>query len=72
MPNHPNRSAPRAATTPTPEAIKERRAACGLTQPQAAVLIHASTRAWQAYEAGERRLHPGLWDLFIIRTPIGL
>jgi DNA-binding XRE family transcriptional regulator len=58
--------------SPPPDAIKERRAAAGLTQTQAAGLIHASTRAWQAYEAGERKLHPGLWALFKIRTPIGL
>ena len=57
---------------PLTTTIRARRKEAGITQAQASALIHASVRAWQAYEAGDRRMHPGLWALFKIRTPIGL
>lgn len=68
MPNPPNRSADRPARNPTPAEVRAAREAAGLTQAQAAVLVHASTRNWQQWEqeAGSnvRRMHPGLWELF--------
>jgi len=54
-------------STPTPDAIKERRAAAGLTQPQAAGLIHSTRRTWQDWEAGKAAMHPGLWELAQIK-----
>jgi len=59
--------------TPTPAEIRQAREAAGLTQTQAASLVHASLRAWQQWEAeegtpGHRRMHPGLWELFQIKT----
>lgn len=72
MPNPPNRSADRPARNPTPAEVRAAREAAGLTQAQAAVLVHASTRNWQQWEqeAGSnvRRMHPGLWELFRIKT----
>jgi DNA-binding XRE family transcriptional regulator len=44
------------------------RRAAGLTQAQAASLVHASLRAWQQWERGDRRMHAGLWELFLIKT----
>ena len=43
------------------------------TQPsQAAELVHASARNWQQWEQTEganvRRMHPGLWELFRLKT----
>jgi len=64
--NHPNRGKSET-TVPTPEVIKSRRLAAGLTQTAAAALIHSTLRAWQEWEAGNRRMHPGLWELFNIR-----
>jgi hypothetical protein len=68
MPNHPNRSKS-ANSNPTPEMVRAARVAAALTQTEAASLIHGTMRAWQEYEAGNRRMHPGLWELF--RMKIG-
>jgi putative transcriptional regulator len=67
MPNHPNRSKSGAAN-PKPETIRATRDAAGLTQTEAASLIHGTMRAWQEYEAGNRRMHPGLWELFCMKV----
>jgi DNA (cytosine-5)-methyltransferase 1 len=40
----------------------------GLTQQEAADLLHLTLRAWQRYEYGERRMHPALWELFLLKT----
>lgn len=69
MANHPNRS--RRATpaaTPTPAAIRAAREAAGLTQRAAAALVHASVRGWEDWEAGRRRMHPAMWELFGIKA----
>lgn len=50
--------------SPAPADIRAARQSAGLTQTQAAALIHGTMRAWQEYEAGNRKLHPGLWELF--------
>jgi DNA (cytosine-5)-methyltransferase 1 len=39
-----------------------------LTQTAAAALIHGTMRAWQDWEAGARRMHPGLWELFQVKV----
>lgn len=68
--NHPNRSrrTRHPAANPTPESIRAARERAGLTQAQAAALVHSTLRAWQRYEAGERRMHPALWELFLLKT----
>lgn len=53
---------------PTPDEIRAARAAAGLTQPQAAALVHGTVRAWQEWEGDRRKMHPGLWELFRIKT----
>lgn len=53
---------------PTKDQIKQARESAGLTQTQAAHLIHYTLRAWQRFEAGERKMHPALWELFCIKT----
>lgn len=53
---------------PTPETIRAARLAAGLTQTAAAALIHGTMRAWQDWEAGARRMHPGLWELFQVKV----
>lgn len=70
MPNHPNRSRRHRslAANPTPAEISAAREFVGLTQQEAAELLHISLRAWQRYEAGERRMHPALWELFRLKT----
>jgi putative transcriptional regulator len=53
--------------TPTPEQIKEYRRQASLTQTQAANLIYKSLRAWQQYEAGDRKMDAALWELFQLK-----
>lgn len=67
MPNHPNRGQGQAHTrhrNPAPDAITRFRERMGLTQTQAADLVHTTCRVWQQWEAGDRRMHPAFWDLF--------
>lgn len=56
--------------SPAPTDIRAARAAAGLTQTQAAVLIHSTLRAWQEWEAGNRQMHPGLWELFLLKLKL--
>lgn len=65
MSNHPNRGKRRGpAANPRPADIRTARERAGLTQKQAANLIYATLRGWQFWEAGHRRMNPGLWELF--------
>lgn len=70
MANHPNRSrrVRSPAAKPRPDEIRAARKAAGLSQREAAALIHATLRAWEAWEQGERPMHPGLWELFRIKV----
>lgn len=55
-------------SNPTPEDFKSARIAAGLTQTEAANIIHSTCRSVQQWEAGDRRIHPGLWELFLLKT----
>lgn len=68
MPNHPNRSPQGLSSNPSPADILAAREAAGLTQTAAAELVYAGLRGWQEWEAGTRRMHPGLWELFVIKA----
>lgn len=70
MANHPNRSkrSPSSGRNPTPAEILKAREAAQLTQSQAAEKVGGTLRAWQNYEGGQRRMHPGLFELFLIKT----
>jgi len=68
MPNHPNRGPKGPAANPAPDDISAARMAAGLTQRQAANLIHGTEAAWRSWESGLRRMPPGLWELFNIKT----
>ena len=75
MPNHPNRGPKGPASNPTPAEVRAAREAAGLTQEQAGELVHSSRIAWARWEsngADARRMHPGLWELFNIKTGINL
>lgn len=69
MTNHPNRSrTANPASNPTPDEIKQARQAVGLTQAAAARMVYSNVRTWERWEAGERRMHPALFDYFLIKT----
>lgn len=53
---------------PAPAEIKARRKACELSQTAAGALVYSALRTWQQWEAGDREMHPGLWELFLIKT----
>lgn len=72
MANHPNRGPKGPSSNPQPEEIKAARSAAGLTQTEAAALVHSTLSAWQRWEQGERRMPPGLWELFGIKTGLSL
>ena len=53
---------------PTPADVKSARISAGLTQKQAAGLIHKKLLAWQRYESGDRSMDCALYELFLIKT----
>jgi len=55
---------------PTPSQILAARKAAGLTQTEAAELIHATQSAWIKWERGVRHMHPAMWELFKIKSGI--
>ncbi|WP_407058382.1 helix-turn-helix domain-containing protein [Zoogloea oleivorans] len=55
MQNHPNPGPKGPSANPAPAEIRAAREAAGLTQSQAAALIHSTLRTWQDWEAGKAR-----------------
>ena len=53
---------------PTPADVKSARVAAGLTQKQAAAVIHKKLLAWQRYESGDRSMDCALYELFMLKT----
>ena len=65
MTNQRNRG---TGTAPTPAEVKQARG--NLTQAKAAALIHTDGRRWRSYESGESRMHPAMWELFLIKSSL--
>lgn len=58
-------------TSPSPSDIRRARVALDMTQSQAANLVHVTLNAWQRWEMegpSGRKMPPGLWELFNIKT----
>jgi len=51
-----------------PEEVRAARAACGLTQAEAAPLVHTAIDNWQNWEQGRYFMSPALYELFLIKT----
>ena len=71
--NHPNRGTKNPAKSspcrsPAPAEILALRTTLGLTQQACADMVCFTARAWQYAESGERRMHPGIWQLFGLKT----
>lgn len=69
-PRKPSRSPSRARkkivwSSPTPTQIRKLRGE--LTQEAAGALVKVARRTWQDWEAGARKMPPGLWDLALLR-----
>jgi len=54
--------------SPQPAQVKVTRKALGFTQKESAEMVHSSLRAWQLWEAGDRAMPAGIWELFVIKT----
>jgi DNA-binding XRE family transcriptional regulator len=54
--------------SPSPQIIKTTRVTLGYTQKEMAEMLHVSLRAWQLWEAGDRKIPPGLWELCVIKA----
>ena len=52
---------------PTPQQIVQLRYACGLTQTQFGELLHSKLRTVQHWEKGTAAMHPGLWELALLK-----
>lgn len=59
---------PNSPSSPMPGEVRAARESQGLSQTDAAALVHSALRSWQQWEAGDRRMHPGLWELFRLKT----
>jgi len=61
------------AVAPAPQQIRQARRDAGLTQAQAAALVHRKARIWQMAEAGDIEIDLAVWELFLIKagTPPG-
>lgn len=57
-----------SSPNPSPDAVRSARKAVGLTQTAAAALVHSTLPRWQEWESGKHRMHPGLFELFQIKT----
>ncbi|MDZ7782507.1 MAG: hypothetical protein U5K56_06030 [Halioglobus sp.] len=53
---------------PSPTEIRQARTTSGLTQSEAAHYVQVSLRGWQQWEAGDRAMPPGLFELFMLKT----
>ena len=51
---------------PTPAEIRTARRDAGLTQTEAAHLIHSTLRTWQDHESGISKMNMASWELFCI------
>lgn len=65
MPSSPTKP---SSPSPAPAAVRDARIAAGLTQTEAAQTVQASLRGWQQWEAGDRSMAPGLFELFMLKT----
>lgn len=53
---------------PSREEITQARHAAGLSQSQAAALVHSTLRSWQHWESGSRNMPLAHWELFTLKT----
>lgn len=59
---------PAKVRTPHADEIRAARTKAGQTTAQAASTVQSVDRRWREWEAGDHRMHPGLWELYLIRT----
>lgn len=55
------------AISPSPENIKALRLLNNLTQTEAAAKVYRNCRCWQRWEAGDSKMDPAIFELFVIK-----
>ena len=55
-------------TPPTAAQISAARERAGLSQQQAAALVHVDIRSWRRWELAERAVNLAAWELFLLRS----
>lgn len=55
-------------TPPTAAQISAARERAGLSQQQAAALVHVDIRSWRRWELAERGVNLAAWELFLLRS----
>ena len=58
------------AQSPSATDVRAARMAAGHTVDRAAALVHMDARSWRYYEAGQRGMHPAMWELYRIKCAI--
>lgn len=55
---------------PSPQPIEVRRARVKAkqTQAEAAGVVHSTARRWREWEAGDHKMPPATWELYLLRT----
>lgn len=53
---------------PTADLVQMARATAGLSQEDAAAMVHKTPRAWRYWENGDRQMDLTTWELFLIKT----
>lgn len=54
----------------TPNQVKAMREKAGLSVAEAARCVQIERRSWQRYESGERKIPPGIVELFCLKNGI--
>lgn len=54
--------------SPEPIAVKKARMKAKHTQAEAASVVHSTARRWREWEAGDHKMPPAAWELYLLRT----
>ena len=69
--NHQNHGQRGHNSNPTPAEVRELRDKYALTQAAAATMLYTSTRSYQQWESGDRRMHPAFFELLSLKARAG-
>jgi hypothetical protein len=58
----------RAAGGHVPAIAEIKQARGRISQRVAASIVYTNERTWRTYELGKSRMHPSMWELFLIKV----
>jgi len=56
--------------TPSADTIRAARDEAGMTQAQAAAVVHVAAISWKKWESGKVQMPAGLFELFCLKTEV--